>query len=105
MQVPTKHLKELARPAGFEPSTLVRRQTARRNSLKKHGRKRANHAAGVDWSKRKLDAIGPDEGKGAACGDRAQGQRIQANRVVELGSAISNDAKSRGYPGGKSFAA
>jgi len=66
---------------------------------KKHGRKRTKHRAGVDWSKRKLEAIGTDEVKALHAAIGRKGQRIQANRVVELLSAIYNDARSRGYPG------
>jgi integrase len=65
---------------------------------KKHGRKRTKHPAGVDWSKRKLDAIDADVVKTlhAAIGRTHQ---TMANRVVELLSAIYNNAKEHGYPG------
>ena len=65
---------------------------------KKHGRKRTKHRAGVDWSKRKLEAIDGDAVKAlhAAIG---RTHRIMANRVIELLSAIYNNAKDHGYPG------
>jgi integrase len=66
---------------------------------KKHGRKRTKHPAGVDWSKRKLEAIGADDVKALHAAIGRKGQRIAANRVVELLSAIYNDARGRGYPG------
>ncbi len=66
---------------------------------KKHGRKRTKHPAGVDWSKRKLDAIDSE-----AVGDlhTAIGKKhpTLANRVIELLSAVYNHAiKKRGYLG------
>lgn len=66
---------------------------------KKHGRKRTKHPAGVDWSRRKLDAIDGDAVKTlhAAIGLT---HRTMANRVVELVSAIYGIAKDHGYPGG-----
>src|SRR5437773_1425600 len=59
---------------------------------KKHGRKRTKHGAGVDWSKRKLEAIGSDDVKAvhAAIGRK---HPTTANRVIELVSAIYNNAK------------
>ncbi|HKQ24225.1 MAG TPA: tyrosine-type recombinase/integrase [Burkholderiales bacterium] len=65
---------------------------------RKHGRKRSKHPAGVDWSRRKLDAIGSDDVKTlhATIGRK---HPTMANRVVELLSAIFNNAKEHGYPG------
>jgi integrase len=65
---------------------------------KKHGRKRTKHPAGVDWSKRKLEAIDADAVKTlhAAIGRK---HPTMANRVVELLSAIYNNAGEHGYPG------
>jgi integrase len=65
---------------------------------KKHGRKRAKHPAGVDWSKRKLDAIESTEVRAlhAAVGKT---HRTMANRVVELLSAIYGHARKCGYAG------
>lgn len=56
---------------------------------KKHGRKRAKHPAGVDWTDRKLDAItkADIEALHAAIGETTP---ILANRVVELLSAVYN---------------
>lgn len=66
--------------------------------VKKHGRKRAKHPAGVDWSKRKLEAISNPDARAlhAAIG---RTHRTMANRVVELLSAIYNNAREHGYPG------
>lgn len=65
---------------------------------KKHGRKRTKHPAGVDWSKRKLEAIDADAVKTlhAAIGRK---HTTMANRVMELVSAIYNNAREHGYPG------
>lgn len=66
--------------------------------VKKHGRKRAKHPAGVDWSRRKLEAIDADAVKTlhAAIG---RTHPTMANRVVEFLSAIYNNAIEHGYPG------
>lgn len=65
---------------------------------KKHGRKRAKHRAGVDWSRRKLEAIDGPAVKSlhAAIG---RSHPVMANRVIELLSAIYNNARGHGYPG------
>lgn len=66
---------------------------------KKHGRKRTKHPAGVDWSKRKLDAIQREDvlALHVAIGET---HRTMANRVVELLSAIYNHAINKaGYRG------
>ena len=65
---------------------------------KKHGRKRSKHPAGVDWSKRKLDAIdNPDVRKlHAGIGTT---HPPMANRVIELLSSIYNKASEFGFAG------
>jgi integrase len=65
---------------------------------KRHGRKREKHAAGVDWSTRKLDAIETADVRAlhAAIG---RTHRTMANRVVELLSSIYNRAIDAGYRG------
>jgi integrase len=65
---------------------------------RKHGRKREKHRAGVDWSKRKLEAISNAEVRAlhAAIG---RTHRTMANRVMELLSSIYNRAIEWGYPG------
>lgn len=65
---------------------------------KKHGRKRAKHKAGVDWSRRGLDAITNAEVRAlhAAIG---RTHRTMANRVIELVSSIYNRAREWGFPG------
>ena len=69
---------------------------------KKHGRKRAKHEAGVDWSGRKLDAI-DNHSVRTLHADIGRTHRTMANRVVELGSAIYNNAIKHGYAGGNPF--
>ena len=65
---------------------------------KKHGRKRTKHPAGVDWSRRKLDAIDNADVRSlhAAIGKT---HPTMANRVVELVSTIYNRAIEWGYRG------
>jgi len=65
---------------------------------KKHGRKRTKHPAGVDWSRRKLDAIDNAEVRAlhAAIGKT---HPTMANRVLELLSSIYNRAAEWGYRG------
>jgi integrase len=65
---------------------------------KKHGRKREKHPAGIDWSRRALDAIENPEVRTlhAAIG---RAHKVMANRVVELLSAIYNNATRHGYRG------
>jgi len=65
---------------------------------KKHGRKRAKHPAGVDWTQRKLDAIDNAEVRKLHAGI-GQTHRTMANRVVELLSSIYNRAIESGYRG------
>lgn len=66
---------------------------------KKHGRKRRKHLAGVDWSKRKLDAIDNAAVRALHAGI-GKTHRTMANRVVELLSSIYNRAIEWGYRGG-----
>ena len=65
---------------------------------KKHGRKRTKHAAGVDWTNRKLDAI---DGPAVRALHSAIGMthKTMANRIIELVSSIYNHAIKSGYPG------
>ncbi len=63
---------------------------------KKHGRKRTKHPAGVDWSKRKLDAIDNAAVRALHAGI-GKTHRTMANRVVELLSSIYNRAIEWGY--------
>jgi integrase len=65
---------------------------------KRHGRKRTKHPAGVEWSKRKLDAITSAEVRGlhTSIGKK---HPTMANRVVELLSTIYNRASEWGYGG------
>jgi integrase len=65
---------------------------------KKHGRKRTRHRAGVDWSKRKLDAIDNAAVRALHAGI-GKTHRTMANRVVELLSSIYNRAIEWGYRG------
>lgn len=65
---------------------------------KKHGRKRAKHEAGVDWSSRKLESIDPAEIRNLHA-EIGKTHRTFANRVVELISAIYNRAIDWGYRG------
>ena len=58
---------------------------------KKHGRKRTKHPAGVDWSKRKLDAIDNAAVRALHAGI-GKTHRTMANRVVELLSSVYNRA-------------
>ena len=65
---------------------------------KRHGRKRAKHCAGVDWSKRKIDSIDNAAVRALHAGIGKM-HRTMANRVVELLSSIYNRASEAGYPG------
>ncbi len=65
---------------------------------KKHGRKRAKHPGGVDWTRRKLDAIDNAEVRKLHAGI-GKTHRTMANRVVELASSIFNRAIEGGYRG------
>ncbi len=65
---------------------------------KKHGRKRSKHRAGVDWSRRKLDAI-DNAAVRALHAATGKTHRTMANRVVELLSSIYNRAIEWGYRG------
>ncbi|MGE5525217.1 MAG: tyrosine-type recombinase/integrase [Rhodospirillaceae bacterium] len=65
---------------------------------KKHGRKRTKHPAGVDWSRRKLDAI-DNAAVRALHAKIGETHRTMANRVVELLSSIYNRASEWGYRG------
>lgn len=65
---------------------------------KKHGRKREKHRAGVDWSKRKLEAVSNADVRALHAGI-GRTHRTMANRVVELLSSIYNRAIEWGYPG------
>jgi integrase len=65
---------------------------------KKHGRKRTKHPAGVDLSKRKLDAIDNAAVRALHAGI-GKTHRTMANRVVELLSSIYNRAIEAGYRG------
>lgn len=65
---------------------------------KKHGRKRAKHPAGVDWTRRKLDAIDTAAVRALHAGI-GKTHTTMANRVIELLSAIYNNAKEHGYRG------
>lgn len=65
---------------------------------KKHGRKRAKHPGGVDWSNRKLDAIDNKDVR-ALHAAIAETTPTQANRVLELLSSVFNRAAEWGYPG------
>jgi integrase len=66
---------------------------------KKHGRKRTKHAAGVDWTNKKLDAIDNAAIRAlhAAIGKT---HSTMANRVIELLSSIYNRAIEHGFSGG-----
>ena len=66
---------------------------------KKHGRKRAKHPAGKDWTNRKLDAIDNAAVRALHAGI-GKTHRTMANRVVELLSSIYNRAIEAGYRGG-----
>jgi len=66
---------------------------------KRHGRKRTKHAAGVDWSKKKLEAISNADVRALHAAIGKAGNRTMANRVVELVSSIYNRAVEWGYPG------
>lgn len=65
---------------------------------RKHGRPRSKHAAGVDWSRRKLDAIDASDVQAvhAAIG---RTHPILANRAVEILSAVYGRAARWGYRG------
>lgn len=65
---------------------------------KNHGRKRAKHPAGVDWTNRKIDAIDNPAVRAlhAKIGEK---QPTMANRVVELLSSVYNRAIEAGYRG------
>jgi len=65
---------------------------------KMHGRKRAKHPAGVDWSKRKLDAIDNAAVRSLHAGI-GKTHKTMANRVVELLSSVYNRAIEAGYRG------
>lgn len=65
---------------------------------KKHGRKRSKHRAGVDWTKRKLDAIDNATVRALHAGI-GKTHRTMANRVVELLSSVYNRAIEAGYRG------
>jgi integrase len=65
---------------------------------KKHGRPRTKHPAGVDWSKRKLDAIDNADVRALHAGI-GKTHSTMANRVVELLSSIYNRAIEHGYRG------
>jgi integrase len=63
---------------------------------KKHGRKRTKHPAGVDWTKRKLDAI-DNAAVRALHASIGRTHSTMANRVLELLSSIYNRAIEWGY--------
>jgi len=63
---------------------------------KKHGRKRTKHPAGVDWTKRKLDAIDNAAVRALHAGI-GRTHPTMANRVLELLSSIYNRAIEWGY--------
>lgn len=65
---------------------------------RKHGRKRTKHPAGVDWSKRKLDAIDNADVRALHAGI-GKTHPTMANRVLELVSTIYNRAAEWGYRG------
>ena len=65
---------------------------------KRHGRKRSKHNAGVDWSKRKIDAIDNAAVRSLHAG-MGKTHATMANRVVELLSSVYNRAREAGYPG------
>ena len=65
---------------------------------KKHGRKRTKHPAGVDWSKRKLDAIDNPAAR-TLHANIGTTHPTMANRVIELLSVIYNKATEFGYRG------
>lgn len=64
---------------------------------KKHGRKRTKHPGGVDWTGRKLEAIGNEDVRRLNA-NIAETTPITANRVIELLSSVYNKAKEWGYP-------
>lgn len=66
--------------------------------VKKHGRKRNKHPSGVDWSKRKLDAIDNAAIRALHAGI-GKTHRTMANRVVETLSSVYNRAIEAGYSG------
>lgn len=65
---------------------------------RKHGRKRGKHPAGIDWSRRTLEAITNPEVRQlhAAIG---RTHRTMANRVIELLSSLYNRSREWGYSG------
>lgn len=65
---------------------------------KKHGRKRAKHPAGVDWTNRKLDAIDKPAVELLKAGI-GKTHPTMANRVIELVKAIYNCATKYGFKG------
>jgi integrase len=65
---------------------------------KKHGRKRTKHPAGVDWSKRKLDAINNADVRRLHSNILAK-HPTMANRVIELVRVIYAHAIKLGFSG------
>lgn len=66
--------------------------------VKKHGRKRSKHPGGVDWTKKKLDAIDAAAVR-TLHASIGKTHRTLANRVIELVSSIFNRATEWGYRG------
>jgi integrase len=66
--------------------------------VKKHGRKRTKHPSGVDWSKRKLDAIDNAAIRALHAGI-GKTHKTMANRVIETLSSVYNRAIEAGYSG------
>ena len=66
--------------------------------VKKHGRKRTKHPSGVDWSRRKLDAIDNAAIRALHAGI-GKTHKTLANRVIELMSSVYNRASEAGYSG------
>jgi integrase len=65
---------------------------------RKHGRPRSKHAAGVDWSRRKLDAIDASDVQAVHAGI-GRTHPILANRAIEILSAVYGRAARWGYRG------
>ena len=65
---------------------------------KKHGRPRKKHRAGVDWSRRKLDAIDGADVQALHAGI-GRTHPVLANRAVEILSAVYGRAATWGYRG------
>ena len=99
-----RYLDLYAKPRGIKTAADIRAiwercvGTMPDDPVKKHGRKRSKHAAGVDWSDRKLDEITAADVRTlhAEIGGHAP---VLANRVVEIISTVYGRAAEWGYTG------